>query len=292
MNTLSNCAVLVNLAIPTAAMTRTHREVTRDVLTEKHAKANAGRFVKNLLPSRRAAAVQAVLNELRTWHYVRTTVWDDCGARLLAARAYLEYLEQFGQRKRAIADAVRSHLVDPWDDMIAEARSEQGDLFDMGMMPGPNEIQARIVPRLIVLPVPQSGHLMVDLPAELLAEAREQLDQDVNNRLDASLKDVWGRVHDVLERVVDRLGSPDAIFRDSLIENARELVDLLPSLNVTGDKRLVDVTALLREKIACQEPGKLRQSPALRATVAQEAQAILAGVRAPIDLGTFAGVMV
>jgi hypothetical protein len=98
-------------------------------------------------------------------------------------------------------------------------------------------------------------------------------------------RDLWQRVQAVTRRLVERLsafavepGSGIRLhpFRDSLIENVRDLLDILPRLNITGDARIEQVRQDLARQVARHEPESLRQDPALRAAVIDAAGDILA----------------
>ncbi len=85
-----------------------------------------------------------------------------------------------------------------------------------------------------------------------------------------------------VERVSERLredgdGKP-LVFRDSMIGNIRELVDVVPRLNIFGDDELARLCGQVKEKIASVEPDALRPSksfdPMARAQVKREADAL------------------
>ena len=78
------------------------------------------------------------------------------------------------------------------------------------------------------------------------------------------------------------------VFRDSMIGNIRDLVDVVPRLNIFGDDALAQLCAQVKEKIAAVEPDALRPSktfdPAARARVKRDADALaerFAGYFAP-----------
>ena len=74
-----------------------------------------------------------------------------------------------------------------------------------------------------------------------------------------------------------------------MIGNIRELVDIVPRLNIFGDETLAQLCGQVKEKIAGVEPDALRPSksfdPAARASVKREADALkerFAGYFAPV----------
>jgi hypothetical protein len=98
-------------------------------------------------------------------------------------------------------------------------------------------------------------------------------------------RDLWQRVQAVTSRLVERLsafevdpvaGTRAHPFRDSLIENVRALLEIMPRLNITGDARIEQVRQDLAERVARHEPEMLREDQALRAEVVDAASGILA----------------
>ncbi len=96
-----------------------------------------------------------------------------------------------------------------------------------------------------------------------------------------------------VERVSERLredgeGKP-LVFRDSMIGNIRDLVDIVPRLNIFGDETLAQLCSQVKDRIASVEPNALRPSksfdPVARASVKREADALkerFAGYFAPV----------
>jgi len=96
---------------------------------------------------------------------------------------------------------------------------------------------------------------------------------------------VWQRIHDVVSHAAERLtaysadswtGKVSNPFRDTLITNIRDLVSLLPRLNVTADAQLEAMRARLEQTLCAYDPQQLRESPIVRQTAADEAARILA----------------
>jgi uncharacterized membrane protein len=71
---------------------------------------------------------------------------------------------------------------------------------------------------------------------------------------------------------------PDAIFRDSLIGNARDICDALTRLNITGDAQLEAMRARVLQELTTVEPDVLRDTPRARQQVADKADAILSAM--------------
>ena len=108
--------------------------------------------------------------------------------------------------------------------------------------------------------------------------------KQVRTRLNDAQRDLYRRLGEAVERVGERLredenGKP-LVFRDSLIENIRELVDVVPRLNIFADDDLTMLCREVKDKFAGIEPDALRPSgrfdPNLRRQVKRYADALTA----------------
>jgi hypothetical protein len=89
------------------------------------------------------------------------------------------------------------------------------------------------------------------------------------------MRDVWKRLHDVMQKAHEKLADPNAIFRDSLIENVKELCSILPRLNVMDDPALEEARLAAIAAIGAYNPDTLRHDPVLRSDKAREAKAVM-----------------
>ena len=135
--------------------------------------------------------------------------------------------------------------------------------------------------------MPDSGHFLADLGNGESERVRRDIEQHVRERLNGALDDLYRRLGEAVGHVCERLtedenGKPK-VFRDSLIENLRELVDTVPRLNLFGDKHLESLCRELQDRIARVEPDVLRPTaasakfdPALRRRVKRDAEELAA----------------
>ena len=64
-------------------------------------------------------------------------------------------------------------------------------------------------------------------------------------------------------------------FRDTLVENVRQIVRLAPMLNLMDDPRIATLCADIEKHLTAYDPDELRNSPTLRESVANQADDIL-----------------
>ena len=164
----------------------------------------------------------------------------------------------------------------PWRPAIADTDywDERSALASVGKF----AIRYRIVP------VPDARHFMADLAQGETERVKRDIEQQVRTRLNDAQRDLYRRLGEAVERVGERLredenGKP-LVFRDSLIENIRELVDVVPRLNIFADDDLTMLCREVKDKFAGIEPDALRPSgrfdPNLRRQVKRDADALKA----------------
>ena len=115
----------------------------------------------------------------------------------------------------------------------------------------------------------------VDLSEEQVKELKKQAEATFTAVQKEGLLEMYGNLHALLEHAKDRLADPEAVFRDSLIKNIREMVARLSKLNVTGDKELEAVRKETEAAFKDVAPADLRDNKEKRAKVAKDAGAIM-----------------
>jgi len=126
-----------------------------------------------------------------------------------------------------------------------------------------------------VMPMPEAGDFRVQLGDAETKRIRGEIDGMVNQRLHAATKDLWDRLYASIQHVVERLGDPQNVFRDSLISNVSELCDLLPRLNVTGDPELERTRKEVVAKLGKLRPAEIRHNKVERRKAADAAKDIM-----------------
>jgi uncharacterized protein YeeX (DUF496 family) len=127
--------------------------------------------------------------------------------------------------------------------------------------------------------VPTANDFRVDIGEEAKQEIILSCQSAYEDRLNSAMKDAWSRLHEHLLRMSDRLSDTEdgknKIFRDSLLENAVELVDLLKHFNITNDASMEQARRDLADAIHGYEADDLRESFLAREAVKSKVDAIL-----------------
>ena len=211
---------------------------------------------------------------MRKYHYANTLPWNDSGDRLLTSVLFMGYTDQIREYKRQFAKKV-SELAAAYPTEVQAARNRLGSMYDPGDYPDVSELYGRFDISIEFMPVPDAKDFRVDVSDEAADEIRNQITESVNLRMNEAVKDCYRRVREVVSKIHERLSIEDATFRDTLIENARDLMVVLPGLNITDDPVLAALHAEITELLMV-EPTTLRNSPTKRKETADAADAILA----------------
>ena len=124
---------------------------------------------------------------------------------------------------------------------------------------------------------------MAKLATDDVDRVKRDIEHQIEERLHDAVGDLYRRFGEAVERVSERLqedgnGKP-LVFRDSMISNIRDLVDIVPRLNIFGDDELARLCEQVKDKIASVEPDSLRPSktfdPVARARVKRDADDLM-----------------
>ena len=279
---LNNDAMLVNLRIAAWSGRLYDRQASNHVAVSHDASTSAGRYNKRLLPKAAFAALTATMSRTRTTHYEQTLPWDDQGSRLLTVANYERYTGLMdGLRERMVRE--RARFVEDYDENIDQARLDLGKLFRIEDYPSKEALQGKFAIRYRIASVPDAEHFMAQLASDDTDRVKRDIERQIEERLHDAVGDLYRRLGEAVERVSDRLQEDDdgkpLVFRDSMISNVRDLVDVVPRLNIFGDDGLARLCEEVKDKIASVEPDALRPSktfdPVARTRVKRDADALM-----------------
>lgn len=266
---LTDKALLVALSISQWSARKFDKKAT-DEVNNAHGATDAGRFNKALVSRDHLQEIQKIANEARTFHYENTLPWGDNGERLLPAANYFEYTRAIATLKNKFDGLVRE-FCQSYPLMIDEARRRLNGLFNETDYPA--NVADKFEVKTSFMPVPQSADFRLNLNAQEVDSLRGKIEDEIGRRFAAAQHDVFVRVADHLKRMHERLSVNDAVFRNSLFENLRELIDLLPRLNFSQDSRIAHLSQELKA-LYC-EPEAVRNDVALRQQKAAQVEGIL-----------------
>lgn len=268
---IQNESLIVSLSISQWTARKHDKKVTDEVNRQHNASNDAGRYNKLLASKEHTEAIGKVASKARNFHYDNTLPWGDNNERLLPAKNYFDYVTEMNKLKSEFEHTCNDFFAN-YDLVINEARVRLNGMFNERDYPSRSEISEKFRFKTVFMPVPETD-FRVHLKDEEVESLRKQVGLEVENRLADAVKDIWERIKDHLRHMKDRLSDQNAVFRDSLFDNLRELINLLPRLNVTNDQSINgacnDMVKLL------VDPDSVRNNVSLRAQKADEVDQLL-----------------
>lgn len=285
-NHLASKAMLAGVRIAGWSARRIDQRVTDETNRAHNADADAGRYNKLLLSKNALAEINEIAGRVRREHYVRTLPWQDNGNRILSAAGYDSWTQTMRSLETAYHAAVDKFVAN-YPAYVDDARRRLNGMFSESDYPHPSEIGHKFSFRRQVWPMPDETDFRVDMTDGERARIQAEIAADIESAMRDAMRDVYGRIAETVGAMATKLSSfrpaakkgdkSEGIFRDSLVENVRELVALLPTLNVTGDPALAALAA--RMETLCEHDAEaLRDDAHLRAQTAVAAAEIASHV--------------
>lgn len=271
-------AVLVYQGISVWTARRFDKTASDEVAAKHNAKSErAGRYNKCLIDTKHPSylAIKKIEGEARRWHEEHTLPWSQDGARVLSSAMYMEYAAQMGTYRENFQQAV-AQFVREYESMKEEAKVALNGLYRESDYPSQREIEGKFSFSISIHPVPTANDFRVeDIDEEALEAIRDNLRVEISDAAKDAERERWERLFKLVSHAVHKLSSPDAIFRDSLIRNLREAVDVLPKLSVSDDAEFEKVVGEVQTKLAVYDPQRLRDDGNVRAEAARKAAEIM-----------------
>lgn len=271
---LNDRALLVSLGVSEWTAKKLDKRVTKQVATDNRASSKAGRYNKSLFPMNDLLEnVHGKTRVIRAELTKNTLPWGIDGTRILPSKNYLQFMTQFRREKGEWQTLVREFL-DNYDALVDESKRWLGDMYEANDYPPVDAVAKKFKMDMAVLPVP-TNDFRVELADDEIARIQEDLEARMAMVQQEAMADCWHRLHKHVEHIATKMADPAAIFRDSMIDNARETCDLLTRLNVSDDPHLEDMRQQVEAKLLSHHPDVLRTDLDLRADAAAEARKIM-----------------
>lgn len=281
MTSIKNRAMLASITVSVWSGRKLDRKATDKVNSDHGANSDVARVNKSLLARTALAEIKQIEGRARTMLYARTLPWMNDGQRILSVHAFDAFARDCRKYEAEFNVAV-DNFVAGYPDFVAQARVDMNGLFNESDYPDAAEIRARFNFKRSIAPLSDDADFRVDGMADADA-IRAEIAAEFAATMGAAIGDAYKRIAETVGTMASKLaafspakGKGDTstgIFRDSLVENVRELVDLLPGLNVTNDPKLAEITT--RMVALCRyDADALRDDGALRRDIAAQAAEI------------------
>lgn len=277
--------MLIDLELRSWSGQQTDREASSELIANKGATRDSGRFVKYLFASADAelTAVHKAGAAVRQYVKQNSLPWSNNtdgarrGARLLPAVKAIEFLSGLNAVKKD-HDAAVQVLAAVWDQRVAQA------VGNLGTFPVSDYPTAAQVPHLFGItvdlrPMPtESDFSRINLPAAIITALGERHAATIQTQMANAHADLKERLLKEIQRMATQLGKAGAGEKtrlyDSLVGNLQGLVGLLRTMNATGKPELNALADRIETELLSTPVGVFRNSQAKSAEIAAKATAI------------------
>lgn len=269
---LNQKAMLVKLSMSHWTARKYDKSVSDKVAEDHGASQDSGRYHKVLVAKEAIHGVLRAVNDAKVFHTNNTLPWLDHGVRILPAANFEDYSKAM-RELQANFENHASEFCGNYPSFIEDAKQNLNTLFNPDDYP--SDIQNKFAFSVDISPLPTA----TDFRVELQAADVSRIQADIKARVEAArvlaMKDLWERLFSTVSSMADRLSEKDAIFRDSLVNNLRDLCSILPKLNIDDDPRLEKLRKDIENKLCDTDAKDLRQDEIARAGTAKNAKKIL-----------------
>lgn len=292
---INDSAMLVNLSISQWRATRNDQNIADEVAKKHGNKSEMGQFKKSLIVPAHLQPLSKIAGAARVEHYRLTLPWTDEGFRILSSAGYFKYTQAMKKFEQDFWKEYNGTFKPMFTNYVKEARTALNGLFRATEYPGvtwdstgeprftrEDELDRKFAFSVSFGPVPDAQDFRVDLGDEETARIKTNIEGSVQATIQNAMQDVWRRLHDVVGAMVERLNAykvtrngVDHPFRDTLVSNIVDVLEVVPILNLTNDPKLDDFCRRIKEELTQYSPDTLRENARARTDTARRAEEIL-----------------
>jgi len=282
---LSRKATLVSVDISQWTARKLDKRVTDKVNREHNASDDAGRYHKLLIEAKRLEAINSLVAQARRLHYTMTKPWADEGLRILPNKLHEKFASEFRKLKREF-DVAADDFCREYPTFIAERKKALNGLFNASVYPPADEIRSKFRLTTKTFPLPESDDFRSDvLDADTVEDIKRELAETNEAVLADAMKHTAKQITEVVGHMAEKLKAykkpgkgSRSFFSHTLVENVRQLAELLPAFNLDNDPALDAIADRINKELCVEDAETLRHDDNARKSVAKSADDILRDV--------------
>ena len=277
--TLGSSAMLVEVNISSWAGRKKDKRASTKVTEDAHAKKGVANVYKQLLGDcDELSALRGCVTSARNMHSNMTMPWSNSGLRLLPTAQYFNYSKAMSQMQNEFEN-LKNKFLTAYNDTVVDVQLELGTLFLREDYPTVESLNSKFAFRINYMPLPDVGDFRVDVGNEALREMRREYNYFYNKQYNTAMNDVWTRLHKALTNMSERLDysskEDKKVFRDTLVGNVTDMIELLRVCNVTKSTQMSDMANKLEDAMSGVTADALREDDTFRAETKAAVDAVM-----------------
>ena len=268
---IQNKAMLVTLHIKGWTGMKLDRDVSKHVDSEYESR-DGGKYNKYLIAKDEIKAIRKLQSEARNYLYTNTLPWDNSGARLLPVTHYFEFIKEINKLKYSVKSA-EDRFLNAYPHLKTQAMLRLGKMYKASDYPSVQEVRNKYHFEVVIDTIAESKDIRFSLSEGEIKKIKNNINSRIQSRVESAVTHLWKRIMEAVEHIVEKLGEKKSVFRNTLMTNLTDLIDLLPKLNITDDPGLVAVRKELEELVV--DPDILRKNNEVRDEVLKKARKLM-----------------
>ena len=267
--TLASSAMLVELNISSWEGRKKDKKASTKVTEDAQAKKGVANVYKQLLGDcDELSALRTHVTATRGMHSNMTMPWSNSGLRLLPTAQYFKYTEAMSKMQNEF-ESLKNKFLTAYNDTVVDVQLELGTLFLREDYPTVESLDSKFAFRMNYTPLPDVGDFRVDVGNDALREIREEYSNFYTAQYNTAMNNMWTRLHKALANMSERLDysskEDKKVFRDTLVGNVNDMIELLRVCNVTQSIQMSDMANKLEEAMSGVTADALREDVTFRA---------------------------
>lgn len=279
---LEERTMLIKLSISTWQAQKTDRKVSNEVLAQKKAKTNRGKFRKVLITREAFAGIQRVETAARNTFRTYSLPWNDDGSRIITVESYEKIAKAMRKHRQDMQKEVQDFL-DKYDEHIKQAKAEMPGMFNEADYPPRDVIARKYNFSFDVEPLPVAKDFRAKVSNAESKAIIKGIEDRTKARLEAAINNIWERVLEKVKNMYDHLSdfkprdglrAQEGKLTNAMIKNIKELAELMPSLNVTNNPEVTKVQKQLLADLCAFNVEELKTDAKSRLATQKKAKQI------------------
>jgi hypothetical protein len=233
---------------------------------------DGGKYMKIKIARSTISNVIHVAEKGRAKHKQLTAPFGDDGWRLLPSPSVLEYTQEMRDAKAEFTAEVQD-IQNNWPTILNDEQTRLGPMFNPYEYPDQHEVPNHFFFDHEMRPVPNEGHIIIDIEVETLQEIKDKFVKNEEQHLQKAMLDTWMKLLEPVKTMADICGNDKKVYR-SVIANLESVVQIVPALNLVDDQRLTDIVKDIKNNLLGVTVGQIRDDKKLKKDLGKEASKI------------------
>lgn len=272
-DSISEIAMLVKMTTARWSGQIVDRQVTAKVNSSMAAAKDAGKYVKVLATKKDLSKVNHWYRKAIAFHEKNTLPWNGKAEGILPVANYYKYKEGFLEIRDSFFEAVEE-VISRLPEIKTAAMIRLGKMFSEEEFPSDVDLRQKFNLEMVFYPIPDPSDFRLNISSKDMAKMREMYSQNLDGIIEDAMVELWRRLYNQVVRIADTLSTPERTFQRSMLDNAMEIIELLPRLNFRQDTDLESMRIKVEQQLLSYEAEELRSDTSIRLETANAAKEI------------------